>query len=188
MDAAQREVLFDAVGDMLADPQPRRPSGLSNAEPERRQGQAQRRSRRDQKEDTAHGQSRRDPAAVREEYGPGEGYTLTDPNVRCIFLQKTETRRSDVAPMSSAPQCPTSRRQPQDQAPLHWIHRKPRSIPRSNLWCWNCEAETCLTCRQAGHDGACDEDLLKRYQEADEKLLQLAEEKGWRKRPVLLRR
>ncbi|KAK8122593.1 hypothetical protein PG984_011263 [Apiospora sp. TS-2023a] len=51
-------------------------------------------------------------------------------------------------------------------------------------WCWDCEVKTCLTCRKAAHDGACDEELLKKSREADEKLFRLAEEKGWKKCPA----
>ncbi|KAK7962118.1 uncharacterized protein PG986_002943 [Apiospora aurea] len=51
-------------------------------------------------------------------------------------------------------------------------------------WCWTCEADTCLTCRQAAHDGACDEELLQRSKEADETLLRLAEEEGWTQCPA----
>ncbi|KAK8008428.1 hypothetical protein PG991_010979 [Apiospora marii] len=51
-------------------------------------------------------------------------------------------------------------------------------------WCWTCEVETCLTCRKAAHAGACDGEQLKKSQEADEKLFQLAEEQGWKKCPT----
>lgn len=51
-------------------------------------------------------------------------------------------------------------------------------------WCWNCEVETCFTCRKAAHAGPCDEELLEQSREADEKLFRLAEELGWKKCPT----
>ncbi|KAK8064672.1 hypothetical protein PG994_007310 [Apiospora phragmitis] len=98
------------------------------------------------------------------------GYTLTDVEVTRYLIMSDEAISRLPRVYCHRPECNV------------YIPAEDRSEKIG--WCWDCEAETCLTCRQAGHDGACDEDLLKRYQEADEKLLQLAEEKGWRKCPT----
>ncbi|KAK8016577.1 hypothetical protein PG993_014766 [Apiospora rasikravindrae] len=99
------------------------------------------------------------------------GFTLSDAEVNRYILRNDEAASGSLSRVyCHRPECNA------------YIHTEDRTDTAG--WCWICEVNTCLTCREAAHTGACDEEVLQRSKEADETLLRLAQEKGWTQCPA----